>query len=466
MRRKGQFLSLDALLSLVLVIMVIGVVINTNDMIKAEVSSMIGWYDRANIADNMLDVLTKSPGYPENWEDNSSSVRSVGLRSENYSYALSYEKITALNASISMANVRNSLVNFSRWKDFQMEFYLTTKNLSIAGDFPGPLITWDLSQDSGNFRISDKGNSPFDVECDSVLLNGAPAPSGNNIQLDSGDVLEFIPLEDIDVYRQNTYYGSIPSNSYVIVKTINAISNFKYSFRSGTPCTLHITGNGQVRVIVESYNRGSLSITATSVYPTNLTIPTYSFALINGSPVTSNSIINSSKARSPWIEHEKRDFVVSSLLYSNLTIISQNETKVLLEGKLKENVPEYAYLEIDVPSDEAGDITLVVLDGGTIKGVLIEKNASNSNVMGEIAWRDGNRTYAKFYEGNTSSVRIPWKDIFGRFNTENGAKPVELWIYENSFSGNVVLRDLDNLGMLLEPKFEPILIKLWVWDDR
>ena len=465
MRRKGQFLSLDALLSLVLVIMVIGIVINTNDMIKAEVSSMIGWYDRANIADNMLDVLTKSPGYPENWEDNSSSVRSVGLRSENYSYALSYEKITALNASISMANVRNSLVNFSRWKDFQMEFYLLTKNVSVGGSFPGKIYI-DLSESRNrNIQIGEgsTGNNPFPAT--NVTLNGdslTQRPQPYN--LNPGDVLTFINLADITVHDTVNHEDyPIPANSYIEVHVIDRGSNFQAQWNSGE---LHITGQGQVRIIIQGNTAGSLSLTSNVIYPTNLTIPTYSFALINGSPVTSNSIINSSKARSPWIEHEKRGFVVSSLLYSNPTIISQNETKVLLEGKLKENVPEYAYLEIDVPSDEAGDITLVVLDGGTIKGVLIEKNASNSNVMGEIAWRDGNRTYAKFYEGNTSSVRIPWKDIFGRFNTENGAKPVELWIYENSFSGNVVLRDLDNLGMLLEPKFEPILIKLWVWDDR
>lgn len=464
MKRRGQFLSLDALLSIALVIMVIGVVINTNDMIKAEVSSMIGWYDRANIADNMLDVLTKSPGYPENWEDNPSSVKSVGLRSENYSYALSHEKITALNASINDVNVKESLGNFSRWKDFQMEFYLLTKNVSVGGSFPGPLITWDLSQDSGNFRISGAGNSPFDVECDSVLLNEEPAPYGNNIQLNAGDVLEFIPLEDIDVYRQNTYYGSISSNSHVVVEVISAGSNLKYTFSSS--CTLHITGIGQVRVVVKSYDIGNLIINATSLYPSNITIPTYSFTLINGSLVTSNSTINSSKARSPWVEYEQRNFVVSTLIYNRSLTISQNETKILMEGKLRENVPEYAYIEIEVPSNEAGDVKIVAIDGSTIRGVLIRKDASSSNVTGVVAWKEGNKTFAKFYEGNTSSVRIPWKDIFERFNTENGAKPIELWIYEKSFSGNIVLRDLDNLGMLLEPKFEPVLIKLWVWDDR
>ncbi|AIF68586.1 hypothetical protein PAP_00715 [Palaeococcus pacificus DY20341] len=465
MKRRGQILSLDAMLSLVIIIMIVGVVVNTNDIIKAEVTNLIDWYDRANIADNMLDVLTKSPGYPKGWENNPSSVKVVGIRSEDYFFALDYDKILALNSSIISTVTRNSLLNLSKWKDFQIELYLTTKNLSIAGDFPGPLITWDLSQDSGNFRISDKGNSPFDVECDSVLLNGAPAPFGNNIQLDSGDVLEFIPLEDIDVYRQDTYYGSIPSNSYVIVETINAISNFKYSFSSGTPCTLHITGIGQVRVTVESYDRGSLSITATSVYPTNLTTPTYSFAIINGSLTTDSATINASKVRSPWIEYQARNFVVAKLIYNGTITLTQNQKEAIIVGNLKQNLPGYSYLEISVPQNEAGNLTFAILDGTLLKGIFIEKDAADSNIKAVVAWQN-DTMQPKFYEGNTTTVRIPWSMIFEEFTSENGAKPVEFWLYEKNFSGDVVLRDLDNLGMLLEPKFEPVLIKLWVWDDR
>ena len=47
--RRGQLLSIDALLSLVIVVMVVGVVMNTNDMIRAEITNLLDWYDRANI---------------------------------------------------------------------------------------------------------------------------------------------------------------------------------------------------------------------------------------------------------------------------------------------------------------------------------------------------------------------------------------------------------------------------------
>jgi len=99
MKRRGQLLSIDALLSLVIVVMVVGVVMNTNDMIKAEITNLLDWYDRANIANNMLDVLIKNPGYPEDWEEGAADVKVVGLRDNTYSFALDYDKIIALNRS-------------------------------------------------------------------------------------------------------------------------------------------------------------------------------------------------------------------------------------------------------------------------------------------------------------------------------------------------------------------------------
>ena len=341
--RRGQILSLDALLSLVIVVMVIGVVINTNDMIKAEITNLVEWYDRANIANNMLDILTKSPGYPKDWEHSVTMVKVVGLRSVNYSHALDYYKLMKLNSSINIANVKNSLVNLSTWRDFQIEFYLTTKNIS---------------------------ESP-----------------------------------------------------------------------------------------------GTLSLSLSVLYPVNLSEPTYSFAVINGTVIRDINTIDRSKNASPWIEYQERNFVSAKLIYNRTMEVIQGQKKELIVGKLKQNVPNYAYFEIKVPEDESGNVTFAVLDGALLKGLLVKKDTSNSNITAILAWKEGTQTTTKSYIGNTTTIKIPWRDIFSEFNSENGAKPVEFWLYENNFR-SIILRDLGNIGLLLEPKFDPILIKLWVWDDR
>jgi len=341
--RRGQILSLDALLSLVIVVMVIGVVINANDMIKAEITNLVEWYDKANIVSNMLDVLTKSPGCPKDWEEDVTRVRVVGLRSADYSYALDYDKLMMLNSSIN--HVRGSLLNLSGWKDFQLEFYLMTKNFSVSGE--------------------------------------------------------------------------VPEN---------------------------------------------LSVSLQFIYPANLSKPSFSFAIINGTVVHDIDTIVRSKNASPWIEYQERRLVVAKLIHNN-TVIARNQGKELMVGKLRQNIPICTYLEVEVPQ-EAGNVTFVILDGEISKGLLIKKDSTDSNVTAVLAWKEGTQSVVKSYEGNTTTVKIPWKDIFGEFNPENGAKPVEFWLYESNFNGNVILRDLDNIGLLLGPKLEPILIKLWVWDDR
>lgn len=132
--RRGQLLSIDAMLSLVIVVMVIGVVMNTNDMIRAEIINLLDWYDRANIANNMLDVLTKSPGYPEDWASNVSNAKMVGLGDKKYPFALSYEKIIALNRS--KDNLTSIFNQLARGKDFLFEIYVSKFNVSVSGRFP------------------------------------------------------------------------------------------------------------------------------------------------------------------------------------------------------------------------------------------------------------------------------------------------------------------------------------------
>jgi hypothetical protein len=110
-------------------------------------------------------------------------------------------------------------------------------------------------------------------------------------------------------------------------------------------------------------------------------------------------------------------------------------------------------------------MTLVAIDGTILKGILIQRDAPGEPLSATIAWKADGRTYAEFYAGDATSIRIPWSSLFSEFNDETNEKPVELWMYENSFGSNVTINDLDNIGLLMKPSFRTTVIKLWVWDD-
>ena len=483
--RRGQILSFDALLSLVIVVMVIGVAINANDMIKAEITNLVGWYDRSNIANNMLDILTKSPGYPKDWEESVTMIRVVGLRSADYSYALDYDKLIKLNSSITVANVRNSLLNLSRWKDFQLEFYLMTKNVSVSGNFSSTInVILESITGPGGVNLIIEGDEGRTFKVKWVILNKGgevyenedicSLVRGNNVDLADGDILSFETNETIYVSAirqgvQSSY--TLPPGTVVTIEILNVNvgqgSNIKMNYGGGScPYEFKIIGQGNVRAKFQAEVPGNLAILSQFMYPTNLSKSTFSFAIINGSIVNDTSIIDKSKNSSPWIEYQERRLVVAKLIYNNTIKVNKNQKeKELIVGKLKQSIPSYAYLKVEV-SQEAGNVTFVILDGEISKVLFVKKDSSNSDVTAILAWKGETQSIVKFYGGNTTTVRIPWRDIFGEFNPENGAKPVEFWLYENNFSGNVILRDSGNIGLFLEPKFEPILIKLWVWDDR
>lgn len=341
--RRAQIFSLDALLSMVLVIMVLGVVLNTSETITTEITDLVGWYNRANLANNMLDVLTKSPGEPENWELNVSTLKSIGLRSNEYAYADDYIKLITLVKNINSSNIRSSLLNLSSHRNFQLNIYLT--NISV-----------DLN------------------------------------------VISTSPLN--------------------------------------------------VQVVNVSY-----------VYASNLSKPTFNITFINGSLVTNEGIINSSKSNARWILYQHKNIILARRVYYAQVNISQHHE--ILSGILKNNVPPYSMFEIDVPLNEAGHIIFSVLDGNQGKALVIQKKSATSNVNATII-TENNSVIS--YVGNLTTVAIPWSSIFEEFNSENTIKIVNIWVYENTFTGTVIMRDLNGLGVILGPRLEPAILKLWMWE--
>ncbi|USH00491.1 hypothetical protein K1720_03260 [Thermococcus argininiproducens] len=480
MRRKGQLLSIDALLSLVIVVMVVGVVMNTNDMIKAEITGLLDWYDRANIANNMLDVLTKNPGYPENWEENVSNVKVVGLRDADYPFALDYEKIEALNTSINGAFIQNSyLLKLSRAHDFEIEVYITKRDVNASGRFPKGEENIVFEANPG-VNLDINGSSPsgiFQVEWIEITKNNGSVyrneqictslKSGNNVDLENNDVLEFKVSEDITITGiRGEVIGPylIPAGSIVTINVlITQSQGFQINYGGGScPYLFKVAGQGNVKISVDYVDYGNWNLTSRVTHFSNLTEPTYMFAVINGSLYTDESVINASKARSPWIQYERRDFVIKKEIY-NKTIKVGTTKKVLVSGRLVENIPAHFYLELQVSG--TGNATFVVVDDVQVRGLFIEKTSQDSALKAVLFWREDGQNITKFYTGNTTSVKILWGDLFEELPSEYMSKIVELWIYENNFS-DLILEDKGDLGLLLDPIFEQGRIKLWVWDDR
>ena len=483
MKRRGQLLSIDALLSLVIVVMVVGVVMNTNDMIKAEITNLLDWYDRANIANNMLDVLTKNPGYPEDWESNVSSVKMVGLRDADYQFALDYEKLEALNTSINGAFIQNSyLLNLSRGHDFEIEVYITKRDVNASGRFPRGETNIVFESNPG-VNLDINGSSPngvFQVEWIEITKNNGSIyrneqictslKSGNLVDLENNDVLEFKVSEDITITGiRGEVIGPylIPAGSIVTINVLVTQSKgFQINYGGGScsyPYSFKVTGQGNVKVSVDYIDYGNWNLTSRATHFSNLTKSTYKFVVINGSIYTDETVINASKVRSPWIQYERRDFIVKKEIYNKTIKVGNATKKVLISGRLVGNIPAHFYLELQVSG--TGNATFIVVDDVQVRGLFIEKTSQTSPLKAVLFWRENGQNITKFYTGNTTSVKIPWGDLFEELPSEYTSKIVELWVYENNFS-DLVLRDKGDLDLLLDPLFEQAMIKLRVWDDR
>ncbi|ASJ06428.1 hypothetical protein [Thermococcus pacificus] len=463
MRRRGQILSLDAMLALVMVVVMLGTITSTSTALQNEISTMVSWYDRANIASNMLDVLTKNPGDPANWIKDASKLRSLGLRSDTYPYAVSYEKISALMQLGDDTAVVNSLISMSNNKDFELHLYLTNTTVSLTGNFPKRVFI-DLSDGKDrNMQIGQgsTGNNPFDAT--NVTLNGDKLPKRNQpYSLSPGDVLAFYTLEDITVHdRKNGEDYPIPAPAYVGIQVISTGSHFQVQW---TDRGLHITGQGQVRIIVEGYQKNTIQVNVDVTEPEELTAPSYRIAVINGSKVNDDATIQKSRDRSPWVEYIERKVTVEKLKYEESIDVDSPSTTEWIAGRLTMNVPEYAYFRVTVAPQDTGRIILIARDGDEYRGVLIEKQSEDSALQAVVA-TSGDSSPPKFYIGNTTSVDVPWSSIFQAFDTSTGSKVILVWIYGNTFGGTAKITDMGHLGTIMKPKFERTMLKLWVWDD-
>ncbi|AEC52831.1 hypothetical protein PNA2_1917 [Pyrococcus sp. NA2] len=474
--KKGQLLSLDALLSLIIVTFMIASIINVSSEIKGEIVSIVEWFGRSNIAENMIDVLVESPGEPENWEDDINSIRIVGLG--NTFGEIDYEKLKKFIENINNPKILSSLYNLSLGRNFLMEVYLSSLQVNVSGKFPEVYVDgMTFSNPSGNppgvnFRISSQGNKAFRVTYLELIRDGIKYVNrdvldltrGSTLNLMEGDKIRFIIAEDVTLTVRRASGGGtiferdIPAEAFIEITVRGPeVSNFKITFQGGNWDTFKFTGIGNVIVTVTAYSTSHPTIIVNKTFYTDLLRmrrPTKFFALINGTLITNETIILTSMNRSEWIEPAYRIVIIKRIEYD----LSKEPSKTdpLVYGTLPKYHSLRGLLKISVPGTE-GNLTLVTISGSDIKGIFVYKETSNDIVKAVII--DKNATY--ILKGNTTSVSIPLNKIFeNKYNNEI----VGMWLYSCTWNRERVKLEISpSMRWTLKPVKDLAMIRLVVW---
>jgi len=495
--RRGQLFSMDALISIVLIIMVLGTVSATSESLRSEIASMVGWYERANIADNMLDVLTKSPGEPEDWEENPSTLRAVGLRSNLFSQGIDYNKIEALAEHFNDPEILEFLENLSLKKDFLLEIYVSSPRVEIEGRFPRVYLqnyTFGENNPSGgaNFKIDGAGSPGREFQIHDIFLRKANGNTynitticdfaGNNkkIDLDPGDYLRVITAEpvSIDDTKDSKEAVIVPANTTIelYIKNINKTNKGNGKGNEGSnlqiifddcPSELKITGQGNIVVTVSAYdNPPEITVNYTALSDLQKKeSPTYVLSIINGSSITDSDVITRSMSSSPWITSAERLSIITRREY-NLSTKEPSGSEPMIYGTLRYKLPSNTIMRISAPNT-VGNISIVVLRGNEKGGIWVYRDNANDNLNSTVIWYKSESSEPLVYnfKGNATSVKIPLTDIVG-----TGA-PGDLfgaWLYSvtPSWAGSAKVEITPEILPYLGPKSDSGLIKIFVWDDR
>ncbi|CAB49723.1 hypothetical protein [Pyrococcus abyssi] len=472
--RKGQLLSLDALISLIVVTFILASLVTLSDTVRGEIISIVGLYERSNIAENMLDIIVDSPGEPEDWESNVDSVKVPGI-GDGFG-VVDYNKLKALVENANNSHLLKALEKLSLGRDFLFEVYMSSFNITINGEFPKVYIdnmTFSGPRGGVYFRVSSgPGNNFFTVDylelirgetkyVNEEVLNLA---TGSTLKLEEGDKLRFIVLESVTITVRRLEGGgtvfqkSIPENSVIeVTVTGPETSNFQLTFKARNWNVLKFTGNGNVIVTVSAYSNETPEIKFEKTFYTDLLSlgsPTYYFAVINGSLVLNRSIIKNSMNNSEWIEPVQRIITVERFEYNLSKEPSTSDP--LIYGILNLPLPADGFLLISVPSTP-GNLTLVAVSGSTVKGIYVYRNSSGY-LNAIIVENESISTYT----GNSSTISIPITKVFD----DNVNEIIGMWLYYTSWDReDVSIEIVPTIEWAIKPARDLGLIKLTVWDE-
>ncbi|ACJ17389.1 hypothetical protein TON_1898 [Thermococcus onnurineus NA1] len=491
--RRGQLLSFDAMLSLVIVILMLGMITSTSSALKDDITIMLGWYERANIGDNMLDIIVKNPGVPSDWESNPSNLAYLGLENTKYPNTIDYKKIEALNKAYTNgeASLKSALVNLSMGKDFTLGFYLT--RIEIEGDVTVVPPNVDGSVDipwGGRLSITPThgyayGNPIVDIVWAYPLRTDLRGTGGiaNITNLTAGESFVFKLAEDADVRVDIPAPGgpqnyNIPAGATVYIDVDsgwlligwNRLNDGTYELwipyhREGEQVTTTWTGTiwwGQQGGV------SSTNLTIRYVYATKVVNADYNMTMINGTFVDNPSIIKASMDRSPWITYTERRVPMTKMLYNETyTVTSDALPEELYIGTIYTTIPDYMALKIAF--NNTGYIVMVAWMRGTnISGYSVMaayRTAADSTMKIIVNQTINGKTYIKSYISESPYYAIiPWKEFLTQIN-QGESLDIYVWVYEMKNIDEAVITDLNGIDTIMKPQASLAVLKLWVWDD-
>lgn len=494
--KPGQLLSFDAMLSLVIAILILGMITSTSSALKDDITTMLGWYERANIGDNMLDIVVKNPGTPDNWESDPSNLVYLGLENSRYPNTIDYLKIEALNKAVNDNDpaIRSALANLSMGKDFTLGFYLTRVEIIGNVSVVPPNIEGSVELTEGrHFSLTTRPGYSYGLSI--VVPWASPLrkdfPGVGNIQyvmnMSAGEIFTFKITEDVNVvYSIPAGQGvggsketvTIPAGSTVYVRVDSGwlligwtpLENGEYQLwlpYHGEGLEVSTTWDG---VIWWGQQGGvySTNLTIRYIYATRVVDTDYNMTMINGTFVEDSSIIRTSMNRSPWITYTERRVPMTKMIYNRSYTVTPNDLpKELYVGSIYTPIPDYMALKVGF--NDTGYIVMVAWMRGTnISGysVLAAYKASvDSNIQLIINQTINGKTYVKSYtSGSPDYVIVQWKEFLTQIK-QGESLDIHVWVYEMRDIDQVEITDLNGIKTIMKPQASLAVLKLWVWDD-
>ncbi|AHL23128.1 hypothetical protein [Thermococcus nautili] len=297
-------------------------------------------------------------------------------------------------------------------------------------------------------------------------VTGNPADKDNWYRWDNDHWIkapEEISIKDVGAGKFVVYAGSIQvidASGANIQFNIRGISPPPLEWQPVVPYCWQLGPSGPPLTV--------FSLEGNYIYPQQLNASQAwnRVAYLNGSflvnPTNVSSVLKA-RANASWVSYSERNTVISMFQYNRTTTIVGNASGIILAGVLRYDIPDYAMLRVDVPA-ESGYVLLVAVDGGTLKAIGFWKTSPEDALNAEV-WESsgGNVSVVATYRGSNTSVTIPWGVIFS--GPAGFGRPVMLYLYSNGFTGPVTLTDEGDIGVLMTPMYEPLLVKLWVWDE-
>ncbi|AFL94977.1 hypothetical protein CL1_0772 [Thermococcus cleftensis] len=483
------------MLSLIIVIMILGMVSTTSTAMKNEITTMVGWYERSNIGDNMLDLIMKTPGSPDNWETNPSSMVQLGLENPDYPDTIDYNKIEALNEAYQNNDeaLKEALSNLSLGKDFSLGFFLT--RIEIEGDVTVVPPTTEGSVDvpsGGHLSITPVRGYAYGrgiyaewIDPERVDLEGV-GNIPNVINISAGETFVFKLIEGgsvrVDVPGGGSPGGpvnyEIPTGVTVHIEVETGYLLIGWAKLDNGTYELWIPYHRQGQQVRTTWEgtvwwgqQGGVSssdLVIKYIYATEVVHADYNITLINGEFVNDPDEIKASMDRSPWVTYSERRVPMSKMIYSSqYTVTPSDLPKEMYVGTLTTTVPDYMSFKIEF-SDPGYVVLVAWLRGTNVSGysVLAAYRTEEDPTMKAIINQtiNGNNVVHYYSSPSPDYIVIPWNDFLTTVK-QGESLDIYVWVYKMKDVNVMQFIDLNGINTLMKPQVSLAVLRLSVWDD-